>query len=217
MTPTTTQQIALKISRTTPRLWGSAAVFAALLLALYAALPALGVTFSPASNVAEVLYRPSAALLNAVDVTSVLVIVAVLAVVTVVRGLPYGIGAVLLLSLGATIGTAIGRSLVGTYVTPSALPDARLVAVTAIVAAASLTLPARVVPAVVGLGAAVVVAVSGAALVTASASIVGVVGSLAVVGFWWSVAAVIMAHSPIAAAREAKNPMNTAALMLRRD
>lgn len=214
---TDTQQIVLAVRRVTPRWWALAGACLAALVILYAVVPFVGVRYTPASAKLEALYGPSSTLLDVIDVTTVLVLLAALAVVAVVRKLPYGIGAVLTLSLGATLTAAAGRTWLVDHIPTSALPDGRLVAAAAVIASAGLVVPGAVRPAVLGLGAALVAAVALAAFVTAGSTVIGIVGSLMVVGLWWGVAGVVMAHSPLAAARERKNRLDTAALMLRRD
>jgi hypothetical protein len=84
-------------------------VSAAALVVLYAVLPLLGVRYPPASVALEALYAPADTVLDVIDVTTVLVVVAALTVVAVVRKLPYGIGAILMLCLGSTLTAAAGR------------------------------------------------------------------------------------------------------------
>lgn len=216
MNTSTTDQIVLAARRTTPRWWALTALSAATLIFLYVALPVAGVQYAPASTSFEALYGPSTTVLNIIDVTTVLVVIAALAVVSVVRKLPYGIGSVLTLSLGATLSSAAARTWLTGQIASSALPDGRVVAAAALIASAALVVPRAVRPAVLGLGVAFVAGVALAAVVTAAATAVGVVGAVAVAGLWWGVAGALMTQSPVAAARERKNPMDTAALMLRR-
>ncbi|MBY6366416.1 hypothetical protein [Rhodococcoides corynebacterioides] len=216
MSTSTTEQIVLSVQRSTPRLWLAAAAGALILAVLYAVLPLAGVEYPAARPVPGPVAGGASRLLSVIDVTSVLVVVAALTVVSIVRTLPYGIGAVLMLCPGAPLTAAAARSWLPDSVLASAHPDGRIVAVASLVAAASLVVSPRVRPAVLGLGLAATVAVAAAAVVTAAASVVGVLGALAVTGTWWALAAVVMAHSPIAARREHKNPLDTAALKLRR-
>lgn len=216
MSTSTTEQIVLSVQRSTPRLWLAAAVGAVTLVVLYAALPLAGIAYPAARPMLEPVAGGAARLLSAIDITTVLVVVAALTVVSIARALPYGIGAVLMLCPGAPLTAAAARSWLPESVLASAHPDGRIVAVASLVAAASLVVPSRIRPAVLGLGLAATVAVSLAAVVTAAASFVGVLGALAITGTWWALAAVVMAHSPIAARRERKNPLDTAALKLRR-
>ncbi|MBY6687382.1 hypothetical protein HQ305_17630 [Rhodococcus sp. BP-149] len=216
MSTTTTQQIALRARRTTPRWWALTGVSAAALVVLYAVLPLLGVRYPPASVALEALYAPADTVLDVIDVTTVLVVVAALTVVAVVRKLPYGIGAILMLCLGSTLTAAAGSAWLSDHIATSALPDGRVVAASSVIASGALVVPGRLRPVVLGLGSALVAGVALAAVVTVGATGIGIVGALLVTGMWWGAAGVVMAHSPVAAAREAKNPLDTAALMLRR-
>ncbi|GGG00678.1 hypothetical protein GCM10007304_13280 [Rhodococcoides trifolii] len=214
MSTTTTERIRLQYRGTRRRLWTAAAVAAVLLIALYAVLPAVGIDYPHGRTFLAPLYRPAAAVLGSLEVTSVLLAVTVLTVIAVVRKLHYGIAAVLLTTLGANLMGAAMRAWIGDAVLPSAVANGPVIAAASVVAAASTVCAWRWRPAVAGLGSVVILAVAGAAVITAAASVVSVVGALLVVGFWWSLASVVMTHSPIAAERERQNPLSTAAMAL---
>jgi hypothetical protein len=214
---TTTERIRLQYRGTRRRWWTASAVTAAALIALYAVLPAAGVDYPPGRTYLAPLYRPAAALLGSLEVTSILLAVTALSVIAVVRKLHYGIAAVLITTLGANLMGAGMRTWIGEAVLPSAVANGPVIAVASVVAAASIVSAARWRPAVAGLGSVVILAVSGAAVITAAAGVVSVVGALLVVGLWWSLASILMTHSPIAAERERQNPLSTAAMALGAD
>ncbi|MGU3434900.1 hypothetical protein ACNHUS_18025 [Actinomycetes bacterium M1A6_2h] len=214
MSTTTTERIRLQYRGTRRRRWTATTAAAAALIALYGVLPAVGIDYPHGRTFLAPLYRPAAALLGSLEVTSVLLAVTVLSVIAVVRKLHYGIAAVLVTTLGANLMGAGMRAWIGGTVLPSAVADGPVIAAASVVAAASIVCASRWRPAVAGLGGVAVLAVSGAAMITAAASVVAVVGALLVVALWWSLASVVMTHSPIAAERERQNPLSTAAMAL---
>ena len=83
MSTSTTEQIVLSVQRSTPRLWLAAAVGAVTLVVLYAALPLAGVAYPAARPILEPVAGGAARLLSAIDITTVLVVVAALTVVSI--------------------------------------------------------------------------------------------------------------------------------------
>ncbi|MET0198580.1 hypothetical protein CH289_16595 [Rhodococcus sp. RS1C4] len=179
-------------------------------------LPLAGVTYPYSRALVPSLDGPANALLEAFGVTPVLVAVAGLTVVSLIRKLPYGIGAVIALVLGASLTTAAVRSWADGWVPASALPNGYVTACASLVCAATLVASARFLPMVWGLGAVAVATVSAAAVIGGSATVVGIVTTVAIVTAWWAGSSAVMLYSPVAAEREAQNPFDTAALALRR-
>lgn len=163
---------------------------------------------------------PAAALasraLSTIDVTAVLTVLAALTVVALVRKLPYGIGVVIACVVGAEVTTALVRHLAASSTTATDLPSGQLVAVTALLGAASMVASATWRPMILGLGTVAALAVGAAQLVVGSVSPVGIVSALLITGMWWPACSVVMLFSPAAAAREARNPFDTAALVAQR-
>ncbi|OZD08659.1 hypothetical protein CH275_04280 [Rhodococcus sp. 06-235-1A] len=154
--------------------------------------------------------------LDAIDVTTVLTAVAVLAVVALLRKLPYGIGVVIACTIGAVVTGELVRELAGSSVSPEDLPFGQLVAVGALLGAASMVASTSWRPVVLGLGTVATLAVAASALAVGSASIAGLAGALMVSFVWWPACSIVMLYSPEAAAREAHNPLDTAALAVQR-
>lgn len=154
--------------------------------------------------------------LDAIDVTSVLIAVAVLAAIALLRKLPYASGVVIACTIGAVITGELAGHFVGSSVPSTELPYGRLVATAALLAAASLVASTAWRPVVLGLGTAATSAVAAAALLTGATSVVGIASALSVVFTWWSACSIVMLYSPAAAAREARNPLDTAALAVQR-
>lgn len=184
------------------------------------ALLMLLITAPHTSASASVDGTPLAALatvaLDAIDVTSVLIAVAFLSAVALLRKLPYGIGVVLACTIGAVVTGELAREAAGPYVSSTELPYGQLVATAGLLAAASMVASAAWRPVVLGLGTVATLAVAAAASITGAASIVGIASALAVVLVWWPACSIVMQYSPVAAAREARNPLDTAALAVQR-
>lgn len=148
------------------------------------------------------------------DVTAVLAATTALAVVSMVRGLPYGIGAILILGMGANLtNAAIGSWL--TDVPQSLQPSGHVAAATALYCSAVLITAPRWRPVVAGLGFVGVAAVGASALGAELSGIFGVIAGSLVALVWACVAAILMARSPIAAKREELRP-DTAAIAFSR-
>lgn len=179
-------------------------------------LPVLGVTYPYSRAIVPSSTGPSETLLKAFGLTPVLIAVAALTVVALIRKLPYGIGAVITLVVGASLTTAAVRAWADGWVPASALPNGNVTACLALISAATLVASSRFLPMVWGLGSVGAVTVAGAAVIGGTASIVGVVTTLLIVLGWWAGSSAVMLFSPIAAEREAQNPFDTAALALRR-
>jgi hypothetical protein len=178
-----------------------------LLCALYLAKPA-----STALSFPEPLRSIADQVINVVDVNSVLVATVVLAVVATVRKLSYGMGAILLLCLGANLTSAAVRA----SDAPSVLlPSGHVVAVAALYGSAILVSAPRFRPVVAGLGFALILGVAGAAALVEPISVYGLVASLVVASIWWALASILMLYSPVAAEREALRP-DTAAIVFSR-
>lgn len=192
----------------------AASVLASILVLVV--VPALGVTYPYSRTFAPSLTVPSETLLRAFGLTPVLTAVAALTVVALIRKLPYGIGAVITLVVGASLTTAAVRAWANGWVPASALPNGNLTACLALISAATLVASPRFLPMVWGLGTVAAVTVAGAAVIGGTASIVGVVTTALIVLGWWAGSSTVMLFSPIAAEREAQNPFDTAALALRR-
>lgn len=159
---------------------------------------------------------PADLLLAAIDVTTVLIAVAVLAVVALLRKLPYGIGVVIACASGSVVSSAFIRMLAGTAQTSPALPSGQVVAVASLLGAASMVASSAWRPAVLGLGSVATLTVAAAALVADTVSITGVAASILVAFVWWPACSVVMLYSSAASAREARNPFDTAALAAQR-
>ncbi|WP_143545288.1 hypothetical protein [Rhodococcus sp. 15-649-2-2] len=183
------------------------------LLALLISAPHMA---SPASADVAPVAALAIAALGAIDVTTVLIAVAVLAAVAVLRKLPYGIGVVIACTIGSVVTGELAREFAGSSVTPTGLPHGQLVATTALLGAASMVASSAWRPVVLGLGTTATLAVAAAALITGSASIVGIASALLVVFMWWPACSIVMLYSPDAAAREARNPLDTAAMAVQR-
>lgn len=154
--------------------------------------------------------------LDAIDPTSVLIVVAALAVVALVRQLPYGVGVVIGCTIGALLTDAVVRHVVGTSIPTADLPSGHVVAAASLLGAASMVVSARWRPVTLGVGTVVTSSVAAATLIVGSASIIGVMGAASIAFAWWSACSVAMLYSPAAAARDARNPFDTAALAVRR-
>ncbi|MDV8025188.1 hypothetical protein [Rhodococcus sp. IEGM 1330] len=155
-------------------------------------------------------------LVDSIDVTTVLLMVAALTVVALLRSLPYGIGVVIACTVGAVVSTSLGRELAGSSITSTDLPNGQLVAAAALLGAASMVASTTWRPAVLGLGTVTTVVVALSAVVVESSSITGIVGAVLIASVWWSMCSIVMLYSPDAAAREARNPLDTAALAVQR-
>ncbi|QTJ65151.1 hypothetical protein HYG77_05740 [Rhodococcus sp. ZPP] len=180
-----------------------------LLCALYLVKPA-----STALSFPEPLRSIADQVISVVDVNSVLVATVVLAVVATVRKLSYGIGAILLLCLGANLTCAAVRAWASDAPTVL-LPSGHVVAVAALYGSAILVSAPRFRPVVAGLGFALILGVAGAAALVEPISIYGLVASLVVASIWWALASILMLYSPVAAEREALRP-DTAAIVFSR-
>ncbi|WP_230990144.1 hypothetical protein [Rhodococcus oxybenzonivorans] len=180
-----------------------------LLCALYLVKPA-----STALSFPEPLRSIADQVISVVDVNSVLVATVVLAVVATVRKLSYGIGAILLLCLGANLTCAAVRAWASDAPTVL-LPSGHVVAVAALYGSAILVSAPRFRPVVAGLGFALILGVAGAAALVEPISVYGLVASLVVASIWWALASILMLYSPVAAEREALRP-DTAAIVFSR-
>ena len=158
----------------------------------------------------------AAHVLDAIDVTAVLIAVAVLAVVALIRKLPFGIGVVIACTIGAVVTSALAREILGASMPSADLPNGQLVAVASLLAAASMVASTTWRPVILGLGTVATLAVAAAALIVGSASVTGIVSAASIVFVWWPVCSIVMLYSPVAAAREARNPLDTAALAAQR-
>ena len=154
--------------------------------------------------------------LDAIDVTAVLIAVAALAVVALIRKLPFGIGVVIACTIGAVVSSALAREVLGASMPSADLPNGQLVAVASLLGAASMVASAAWRPVVLGLGTVATLAVAAAALFVGSASVTGIVSAASIVFVWWPACSIVMLYSPVAAAREARNPLDTAALAVQR-
>ena len=186
------------------------------LLAVLLVLPLVGVTYPHSRALVPSLTVPSDTLLQFSGITPVLVAVAALTVIALMRALPYGIGAVISLVVGASLTTAAVRTWADGLVPASALPNGYVTAALALICAATLVSSPRFLPMVWGLGVVAAVTLAGALVVGGTASVVGLATTLLIVGGWWAASSAVMVYSPIAAEREASNPFDTAALALRR-
>lgn len=186
---------------------------AVLLLIFLMRAPHIATTTSWESTPAAAL---AAHLLDAIDVTAMLIAVAALAVVALIRKLPYGIGVVIACTVGAVVTSAIAREIMGASMPSADLPSGQLVAVASLLGAASMVASAAWRPVILGLGTVATLAVAAAALVIGSASVTGIVSAASIVFVWWPACSIVMLFSPDAAAREARNPIDTAALAVRR-
>lgn len=130
-------------------------------------LPALGVTYPHSRVMLPSLTGPADALLQMFGLTPVLVAVAALTVLTLIRRLPYGIGAVISLVVGASLTTAAVRAWADGWVPASALPNGYVCACISLICAATLVAAPRFLPMVWGLGSVAAITVSSAALVGA--------------------------------------------------
>ncbi|MCZ4522027.1 hypothetical protein O4220_26190 [Rhodococcus ruber] len=171
---------------------------------------------SPASAEATPVAALAIAAIGAIDVTTVLIAVAVLAAVALLRKLPYGIGVVIACTIGSVVTGELAREFAESSVSSTGLPYGQLVATAALLGAASMVASSAWRPVVLGLGTAATLAVAAAALITGAASIVGIATALLVVFVWWPACSIVMLYSPDAAAREARNPLDTAAMAVQR-
>ena len=142
--------------------------------------------------------------------------VSALTVVALIRKLPYAIGSVISLVVGTSLTTAAVRTWADGAVPASALPSGYVAAALSLICASTLVASARFAPMIWGLGTVAAVAVAGAAVVGGSASVVGVTTTLLIIAAWWAGSSAVMVYSPVAAEREAQNPLDTAAMALRR-
>ena len=186
------------------------------LVAVLAVLPLAGVTYPHSQAFFPKLTAPSETLLQFFGITPVLIAVAGLTVVALIRELPYGIGAVISAVVGASFTTAAVRTWADGLVPASALPNGYVTAALALICASTLVSSPRFLPVVWGLGTVAAVTVAGAAVVGGFTSVVGILATLLIVGGWWATSSAVMVYSPIAAEREASNPLDTAAMALRR-
>lgn len=188
----------------------------AALLVLFGVLPVAGFTFPLSAPMLPGLDGIGRSILGLIDITGVLVVVAALTVVALIRGLPYGIGVVITVSIGAVLTTALVRHWADGWVPTSALPSGQVTAVLAVVGCASLVVAPRFLPMVGGLGAVAVGITGVAAVITGSVTIVGVLAAVLVSAVWWAGGSAVMQFSPQASEREARNPFDTAALAVQR-
>lgn len=186
---------------------------ATLLLVLLMSAPRVALSVFAGSNPAAAL---AALALDAIDVTAVLTVVAALSVVALLRKLPYGIGAVIACTIGAVVTGELVREAAGSTVPSVDLPYGQLIAVAALLGAASMVASTAWRPAILGLGTVVTLTVAASALIIGSSSITGIAGALLVAFAWWSACSIVMLYSPDAADREARNPLDTAALAVQR-
>lgn len=200
--------------RTTIRL-GAVAVAVVALIVVLAVLPIAGITYPYSRAIVPSLSGPSDAALSAFGLTPVLLAVAGLTVVALVRALPYGIGAVITLVVGASLTTAAVRAWADGLVPASALPNGNVTACMALICAATLVASRAFLPMVWGLGTVAAATVSTGAVLGGSATVVGIFTTAAIVAAWWAGSSAVMLYSPVAAEREARNPLDTAAMMLR--
>ncbi|WP_424805989.1 hypothetical protein [Rhodococcus sp. 27YEA15] len=196
-------------SRPTIRFAVLAAIGIVLLIALYTVQPD-----SPHVAVPNPVYQPAEWFLVHFDVTAVLTATTALAVVSMVRALPYGIGAILILGVGATLTAAASSSWLGAA-PRSLLPSGHVAAATALYCSAVLIAAPGWRPAVLGLGSVGVCAVAACTIVTENSGLFGVIGGALVALVWACGAAAVMARSPVAAKREELRP-DTAAMAFSR-
>ncbi|SNS85218.1 hypothetical protein [Rhodococcoides kyotonense] len=186
------------------------------LIVLLAVLPLAGIDYPHSRAVVPSLVSPSDAVLTAFGITPVLVAVAALTVVALMRKLPYGIGAVITLVIGASLTTAGVRAWANGWVPASALPNGYVTAAVALVCATTLVASSRFLPMVWGLGGVGAATVCAAAVIGGATSVVGVLTTVLIVLGWWAASSAVMVYSPVAAEREKQNPFDTAALAFRR-
>nr|WP_240945596.1 hypothetical protein [Rhodococcus sp. HNM0569] len=152
--------------------------------------------------------------LTAVDVTTVMAATVVLSVVAMIRRLSYGVAAVLTLTVGANLGSALVR--VWADGAPEAiLPSGHVVAAMAVYSTGLLVASPRFKPVVSGLGAVVVLAVVAASLASEPVGLPGIAAAGTITAIWWAVASIIMVYSPIAAERERQRPDPAAMALVR--
>ncbi|QNG18237.1 hypothetical protein G4H71_02735 [Rhodococcus triatomae] len=196
-------------ARTAAGRLAAAATIACGLVVLYILRPAASPLAVPAEL--RTLAEP---LVELVDLTTVLAATVALSVVAMIRRLPYGVAAVLIVSVGANLTAALARNWVPDA--PAALlPNGHVVAVTALYGSALLVCAPRFRPVLAGLGFVAVVAVTAAAVTVETTSPAGALAAIAVSVFWWTVASALMQFSPVAAERESLRP-DTAAIALSR-
>lgn len=194
----------------------AAGAAALMLLTILVVLPTLGFTYPHSRVVVTELVSLSEKVLQAFGITPVLISVAALTVVALIRKLHYGIGAVITLTIGASLTTAAVRTWAAGWVPASALPNGYVTACAALMCAATLVAATRHLPIVWGLGTVTVLAVGAAAVISGAATIIGVTTTLLIVAGWWAAASAVMLYSPVAAQREARNPLDTAAMAVQR-
>ena len=127
-----------------------------------------------------------------------------------VRGLPYGIGAILLLGMGANLTNAAFGSWLPD-VPQDLLPSGHVAAATALYCSAILISAPQWRPVVAGLGFVGVAAIGASALAAELSGLFGVIAGILITLVWACAAAILMARSPIAAKREELRP-DTAAI-----
>ncbi len=185
------------------------------LVVLLVVLPLAGVTYPYSRGIVPALIGPSETLLRAFGITPVLCAVAALTMVAMIRELPYGIGAVTTLTVGASLTTAAARTWADGWVPTSALPNGYVTASLSLICAATLVASAKFLPVVWGLGTVAAATVAAAAVLGGSATVIGIATTLLIVAAWWAWSSAVMLYSPVAAEREARNPLDTAAMALR--
>ncbi|NLG56084.1 MAG: hypothetical protein GX542_10650 [Rhodococcus sp.] len=189
-------------------------VFAATVLAALVTLYILEPT-SASISPSEEIRSLAAPIAEAIDLTLVLAATVVLAIVAMVRHLPYGVAAVLIVSIGANLTSGLAGSWLPN--TPlDLLPNGHIVAAVALYGSALLVCAPRFQPALIGLGFTSVVAITAAAVVAEPTSIYGALASIGVGLMWWALGSALMQFSPIAAERESRRA-DTAAIALSRD
>lgn len=193
-----------------PRLLAGAATACVLALGmLYVSRPTL-----PTVSVPEHVHMLASWTVGRFDITAVLAATAVLAVVTTMRRLPYGLGAILGLGLGANLTNAtIGSRFADLPATLA--PSGHVAAATALYCSAILVTSPSWRPAVAGLGFAGVVMVGVSTLVADATSLFAIVAGALIALVWGCAAAILMSRSPEAAKREEARP-DTAALAFSR-
>ncbi|MDJ0395747.1 hypothetical protein QMK17_20710 [Rhodococcus sp. G-MC3] len=204
----------LRRRATAVRLAAAAGAIVALIVVL-AVLPILGITYPYSRGIVPSLTDPSKTALKAFGITPVPLAVAGLTVVALVRKLPYGIGAVITLVVGASLTTAAVRTWANGLVPESALPNGNVAACVALICAATLVASRAFLPMVWGLGAVAAMTISAGAVLGGAATIVGILTTALIVAAWWAASSAVMLYSPVAAEREAMNPLDTAAMALR--
>ncbi|WP_084721672.1 hypothetical protein [Rhodococcus marinonascens] len=186
-----------------------AAAGAVSLGALYLVRPSSSALMFP-----EALHPVAVPVIDAIDITAILAVTVVLSVVSMMRKLPYGIGAVLVLSLGANLTGAAVRAW-ASDTAPALLPSGHIVAFAALCGSALLVAAPRFRPVISGLGFAGLLGVAGASAMVEPISVFGIAASLVIAAIWWALASTLMLYSPVAAEREERRP-DTAAIAFSR-